>query len=97
MAACCLCLREVMRLHFSQSDWTIKTLNVTGIGLVIELLTKQRTTAVSQSDKRNLKLGYMPRVQYVVNLFVAGLVAVEAENAHICAHVQPSRFIWLVL
>lgn len=72
---------------------------MTGIGLVIELLSKQRTTAVSQSDKRNLKLGYMPRVQYVVNLFVAGLVAVEvrvgvktATSVDMCNHQ-----VWLVL
>lgn len=36
----------------SQIDWTVKTLGVTGTGLAIVLLTKQRTTALSPSDKK---------------------------------------------
>lgn len=70
-----------------QTYWTMKILNVTGIGLMIVLLTKQSSTAVSPSDKSNLKLRYVPRVQYVANLFVAVLVMVEVENANIW--VQP--------
>ncbi len=72
-----------------QIYWTVKTLSVTGIGLVIVLFTKQRTTAVSPSDKNktNLKLGYVPRVWYVLNLFVAVMATVEVEKANIW--VQP--------
>lgn len=35
-----------------QTDWIMESLSVTWIGLVIVLLTKQRITALSPSDKK---------------------------------------------
>lgn len=68
---CCLFLG---RLHF-QIDWSMITLSVTAIGLVIVLFTKQRTTACLHliKNKKN------PEVYVLTILFVAGFVTVVVE------------------
>lgn len=48
-----------------QIDWILKTLDVTGIGLVMVVLTKQRTIALSPSDKSKSE-EYVPRVLFAL-------------------------------
>lgn len=74
-----------------QINWSVKTLSVTVMGLVIVLFTKHRTTTQAYVSQIPFVVGFVTVEVEIANIMVHGIISgYSCEHSHdlLCAHIR---------